>query len=109
MAEQKDTREEYMTELPPIEINEETFLREHFALPALPSVVMKIQNLIEGGDADMGSVADLLSGEPSLVAQVLKVANSAYYGLSREIANVKYAIAFLTAKPLDIVPSSVRV
>jgi HD-like signal output (HDOD) protein len=56
---------------------------------------MKIQNLIEGGDADMASVADLLSGEPSLVAQILKVANSAYYGLSREIANVKYAIAFL--------------
>jgi HD-like signal output (HDOD) protein len=92
---QTDTREEHMTDLPPIEIDQDKFLREHFALPALPSVVMKIQNLIEGGDADMGNVADLISGEPSLVAQVLKVANSAYYGLSREIANVKYAIAFL--------------
>lgn len=84
-----------MNNLPPIEIDPDRFLREHCALPALPSVVIKIQKLIEGGDADMGSVADLISGEPSLVAQVLKVANSAYYGLSRDITNVKFAIAFL--------------
>jgi HD-like signal output (HDOD) protein len=94
-AEQNIVTEEYMNNLPPIEIDPDQFLREHCALPALPSVVIKIQKLIEGGDADMGSVADLISGEPSLVAQVLKVANSAYYGLSRDITKVKFAIAFL--------------
>jgi HD-like signal output (HDOD) protein len=87
--------DELMTELAPIEIDPRTFLREHFALPALPEVVSKIQNLIEGGDADMANVAELVSGEPALAAQVLKVANSAYYGLSREMTAVKFAIAFL--------------
>lgn len=84
-----------MNNLPPIDIDPNRFLREHCALPALPNVVIKIQKLIEAGDADMGSVADLISGEPSLVAQVLKIANSAYYGLSRDITKVKFAIAFL--------------
>lgn len=84
-----------MTQLAPIEIDPKTFLREHFTLPALPRVVSKIQNLIESGEADMRIVADLISGEPALTAQVLKVVNSAYYGLSREITNVKFALAFL--------------
>ena len=84
-----------MTSLAPIEIDPKTFLRDHCTLPALPAVVSKIQGLIHDDHADMGTVADLMSGEPALVAQVLKVVNSAYYGLSREIGNVKFAIAFL--------------
>lgn len=84
-----------MTALAPIEIDPRTFLRGHCALPALPEVVSKIQTLIHDDHADMATVADLISGEPALVAQVLKVVNSAYYGLSREIGNVKFAIAFL--------------
>jgi HD-like signal output (HDOD) protein len=84
-----------MTALAPIEIDPKTFLRDHCTLPALPEVVSKIQSLIHDDHADMGTVADLISGEPALVAQVLKVVNSAYYGLSREIGNVKFAIAFL--------------
>ena len=84
-----------MTTLEPIQIDEATFLREHFTLPALPRAITKIQRLIEGGDADMGIVAELISSEPALVAQVLKIANSAYYGLPREVKNVKFALAFL--------------
>jgi HD-like signal output (HDOD) protein len=84
-----------MTALAPIEIDPKTFLREHCTLPALPEVVSNIQSLIHDDRADVGTVADLISGEPALVAQVLKVVNSAYYGLSREIGNVKFAIAFL--------------
>ena len=84
-----------MTALAPIEIDPKTFLRDHCSLPALPEVVSKIQRLIHDDHADMATVADLISGEPALVAQVLKIVNSAYYGLSREIGNVKFAIAFL--------------
>ncbi len=84
-----------MTELAPIVIDPKTFLREHFSLPALPEVVTKIQQLIQSGDADMGDVADLVKSEPAVVAQVLKVANSAYYGLPREVPDVKFALAFL--------------
>ena len=81
--------------LTPIEINPETFLREHCALPALPEVVHEIQAVIESQQGGLNRVADLISREPALLAQVLKVVNSAYYGLPQEISNVKYAIAFL--------------
>jgi HD-like signal output (HDOD) protein len=81
--------------LAPIEIDPNTFLRKHCALPALPEVVHEIQNVIQSQGADLNRVAYLISGEPALVAQVLKIVNSAYYGFPQEISNVKYAIAFL--------------
>ena len=84
-----------MAELPPIEIDPKAFFRQHFTLPALPEAVNKIQDMIQSDSADIGKVADLVNGEPALVAQILKVVNSAYYGLPREIVSVKNAIAFI--------------
>ncbi len=84
-----------MTQLPPIEINPDTFLKQHCTLPALPMVVNKIQEVIRGDNVDIQKVIDLISGDPSLVAQIFKVVNSGYYGLPREITKIQFAIAFL--------------
>ncbi len=84
-----------MAKLAPIEIDPKRFLRRHFTLPALPEVVSQVQSLIQNDNADVAKVAELISGEPALVAQVLKVVNSAYYGLPREVTKVNFAIAFL--------------
>jgi HD-like signal output (HDOD) protein len=48
-------------------------------------------------DPDLGSreVADLIMREPGLAARVLKVANSAYYGRSRDIATLDQALLIL--------------
>ncbi|MBN1826912.1 MAG: HDOD domain-containing protein [Candidatus Eisenbacteria bacterium] len=81
--------------LQPIEIDPKTFLREHCNLPALPEVVQKIQGLVNDDDADIEKVSELISSDPALLAQVLKVVNSAYYGLPREIVKARFAIAFL--------------
>ena len=81
--------------LEPIEIDPKTFLRQHCTLPALPEVVTQIQQVIHSDTADMGKVAELISGEVALLAQVLKVVNSAYYGLPSEITKVRFAITFL--------------
>lgn len=84
-----------MTTLAPIEIDPKTFLREHFTLPALPEVVSEILNIILSDSADIEKVCKLVSGEPALVAQILKIVNSAYYGLPIEITKVKLAVTFL--------------
>jgi HD-like signal output (HDOD) protein len=81
--------------LAPIEIDPKTFLRQHCTLPALPAVVGQIQNLIHDYNVDMEKVAELVSSDPAILAQVLKIVNSAYYGLPREIGDVRFAIAFL--------------
>ena len=81
--------------LTPIEIDPKTFLRQHCTLPALPAVVGEIQSLIHDADVDMKKVAELINSDPAILAQVLKIVNSAYYGLPREVTNVQFAIAFL--------------
>ena len=40
-------------------------------------------------------VADLIGSDPALLAQTLKIVNSAYYGLPREVTRPQMAIAFL--------------
>ena len=78
-----------------IEIEPETFLRQHCTLPALPEVVGQVQSMMSDDTTDIGKVADLISSEPALLAQILKVVNSAYYGLPKEITKARFAIAFL--------------
>jgi HD-like signal output (HDOD) protein len=81
--------------LAPIEIDPNTFLRQHCTLSALPEIVCEIQNMIHDDDVDVEAVADLISGDPAILAQVLKVVNSAYYALPTEITKVRAAVAFL--------------
>ncbi len=78
-----------------IEIDPKTFLHDHCSLPALPSLVLQIQEIVYQENVNIGTVADLIAKDPALVAQVLKIVNSAYYSFPREIAKVKLAVAYL--------------
>lgn len=84
-----------MSELPPIDIDPDTFFRGHSSLPALPKLVTQIQEIMHSDNMHIADTAALISGDPALVAQILKVVNSAYYSLPKEIADVKFAIAYL--------------
>jgi len=84
-----------MSELPPIDIDPDAFFRSHCNLPALPKIVTQIQEIIDSDSMHVADSAALISGDPALVAQILKVVNSAYYSLPKEIADVKFAIAYL--------------
>jgi HD-like signal output (HDOD) protein len=81
--------------LEPIKIDPKTFFRQHCTLPALPGVVNELQRAIHGGNVDTNKVAELISSDPALLAQALKIVNSSYYGLPRAIGDVGFAIAFL--------------
>jgi len=84
-----------MDKLPPIEIDPKTFLRQHCTLPALPRVVTRIQNLLQSENTSITEVSELIGSDPALVAQLLKVVNSAYYSLPQEITKIQFAVAFL--------------
>jgi HD-like signal output (HDOD) protein len=81
--------------LQPIKIDPRTFLRQHCTLPSLPGAMAELQRVIRSGNVDTDKVAELVSSDPALLAQALKIVNSAYYGLPREIGDVRFAIAFL--------------
>jgi HD-like signal output (HDOD) protein len=54
-------------------------------------------------------VAQVISGDPSLAAQVLAVVNSAYYSLPKTTSNLKYAVAYLGLSVIQRIVVSVGV
>lgn len=64
-------------------------------LPTLPTVVSKMIQLVDNPKTSAASLARLISTDQSLTARLLKLANSAYYGFSREISTVNMAIVVM--------------
>ncbi len=61
-------------------------------LPALPESSLKILDAINDPDIPIDKLADVLSLSPGLVARLLGLANSAYFGQSRQINDLRTAI-----------------
>ena len=64
-------------------------------LPALPSVVMQVIQATEKETVSTSEIEKLLASDPAITAKLLKVVNSAYFGLPRQIVNVNQTIAIL--------------
>jgi len=61
-------------------------------LPSLPQVVIRVMELTEDPDSTAFDINEVLSQDQNMTAQVLRMANSIYYGYSRRIATVTDAI-----------------
>ena len=73
-------------------------------LKPMPRVASQIMTLAEDPNASMASVAELVMFDPSITATVLKICNSAYFGLPRRVDSVHDAINLLGLdKIMDIV------
>ena len=65
------------------------------ALPTLPEIPMKILHLIASEESSMDDIAKIVERDPSLTANILRVANSPYYGARQKIASLKLSLAIL--------------
>jgi HD-like signal output (HDOD) protein len=84
-----------MSSLEPFTIDPKTFLIKHCSLPALPEILNQIQEIMYSKDVSVDKLAKLISKDAALVAQILKIVNSAYYSLPIEISEVRHAVAYL--------------
>ena len=72
-------------------------------LPTPPSVFHRINEAINDPDTSAFDVANTISDDPALTAKVLRLTNSAFYGVPRTVTTVKQAIVILgleVVKPL---------
>lgn len=73
--------------------------REHIEsiedLPTLPEVVIGITRLVEDPNATAEDIYRIVSTDPALSATMLKLVNSAFYGLSRQVTSLEKAIQIL--------------
>jgi putative nucleotidyltransferase with HDIG domain len=67
-------------------------------LPPLPTIVHHLLSVTQSPDSSAQHVARALSRDPGVAAKVLRVANSPFYGASREITQVSRAVVMLGAR-----------
>ncbi len=64
-------------------------------LPTLPGIVQKISKMVENPDTTPQQVGRLISQDQVLSAKVLRMANSAFFGMSRKISSITQALIVL--------------
>lgn len=73
----------------------ERILAETPDLPAMPAAAARVIQVTGSSDANAQAVADALSLDQALAARVLRLVNSAHYGLSRQVSVLKEAVVVL--------------
>jgi HD-like signal output (HDOD) protein len=64
-------------------------------IATLPEITVKIIELVENPRSTAQDLNKLISNDPALVARILKVVNSAFYGLPGQIGSINRAIVLL--------------
>jgi len=64
-------------------------------LPTPPIVFEQIQKVLNNPETSVADVAAILSEDPAMSVKVLRLTNSAFYGLSREIDSVNHAVMII--------------
>ncbi|MBN2736799.1 MAG: HDOD domain-containing protein [Spirochaetales bacterium] len=64
-------------------------------LPTIPEHILQLKKLVSNPDADFNSIANYVSMDPGLTAELLKVVNSAQYMLQRKVDKVNEAVTLI--------------
>ncbi|MCX7814336.1 MAG: HDOD domain-containing protein [Tepidimonas ignava] len=70
-------------------------LQQAKAIPSIPRVVSEVLTELDRDDPDPRRLSELIATDPGLTARLLKLANSAFFGLTRQIDSVDEAIQVL--------------
>ena len=70
------------------------------AFPGMPVTATKLLPLLENADSSTSEIESILKYDPGLTANILKLTNSAYFGIPTQVSSVKQAIILLGWKRL---------
>lgn len=69
-------------------------------LPPMPAVAVKVLELLGDADVNYSKLGEAISSDPAVSARLLKVANSAFYSMKRQIKTLDHAIAIVGERTL---------
>lgn len=73
----------------------EPFIEKITHIPTLPSVLSKILSMTSDPNVEIEDIADAVLKDKVLTARMIRLVNSAFWGIRREIVSVREAIVFL--------------
>jgi HD-like signal output (HDOD) protein len=75
-------------------------LRGLVELPPMPNIILKAREIMEDPGSSLKDLAGVIEHDQAIVARVLALANSAYYGLSGMVSSIQHASILLGQKTL---------
>ncbi len=64
-------------------------------LPSLPEIYLRVSEQLEDETTGVQQIGDTVQNDPAITTRILKMVNSAYYGLPNQVSSVAQAISLL--------------
>lgn len=73
----------------------ESLLAQGPELSSLPEVYLKVNEQLEDDRASAQEIGDTVQTDPAIATRILKMVNSAYYGMPNKVSTISQAVALL--------------
>jgi len=70
-------------------------IEQSAAIPTMPQVVTRFIELSADPDYELDDLVEVLSSDPGITGELLRMTNSALFGLARKVTSLKQAVALL--------------
>lgn len=72
-----------------------TLVNKTLELPTIPEVLLKLNDVVQNPASSAEDVAKVIAMDPSVATNVLRIVNSAYYGLQVRVSSVSLAVSIM--------------
>jgi len=73
----------------------EAYVARATPMPTLPASAVRILELSKGDDSEVEEIADAVMTDKVLTARMIRLVNSAFWGLRRQVTSIREAIVYL--------------
>lgn len=70
-------------------------------LPTLPHILLKLLAICNNDDVNLDYLASTIGKDPAICTEILRLVNSAYYGLHQPIKHIKQAVVYLGPRTIQ--------
>ncbi|MDP8208678.1 MAG: HDOD domain-containing protein [Candidatus Electryonea clarkiae] len=78
-------------------------------LPTLPEVALNVSRLVDDPASNISDIVHVIRNDPSLTSKILKIANSAFYGMRRRIESLNMALVILGMREISSLVTAICV
>jgi len=85
----------------------ESFVERVDDIPPLPQIAMRVLDMVQSEDTSAADLERVISSEQTLATKVLRLCNSAFYGLPRAVSSLREGLVFLGFRKVTAIVMSV--
>lgn len=86
-----------------------TLVSQIETLPTLPELYLELEQELKSSDCCIQKVAGIIGKDVGMMGQILKLVNSAFFGIQQHITNASHAVMFLGLETLKTLVLSLQI